>query len=72
MALTFSTNSSYTVFLQTLFFNTSLSSLKPAAEDCNTSISNLSVSNSKLAISNFLAKFYISTPVVFFKSDFAA
>ena len=36
------------------------------------SISNLSISDSKLTKSTFLANFDVSTPAVFFKSTFAA
>ena len=57
MELTFSAKSSYTIFLQTSFFTTPLSSLKPTAEVSNISISNLLIFDSKLAISGFLAKF---------------
>ena len=53
---TFSTNLSYTIFLTTWFFATSLSLLESTGTATNLSISNLSTSVFKLAKFDFSAK----------------
>ena len=69
---TFSTNLSYTVFLTTPFFTTSLNLLKLAGTCTNFSISNLSTSVYKPAkfISNI--KLEVSPCEIFLISDFVA
>ena len=63
---TFLTNSSYKVFLTIPVFTASLRLLKSTGVVSNSSISNLSIFNFKLAKSAFLANFDVSTPVAFF------
>ena len=72
MLFTFVTNLSYTVFLRTLFFTTSLSLLKSTGTGTNLSISSLSTSVFKLAKFDFSAKLEVSIPVASFKSAFVA
>ena len=60
---TLATNLSYTVFLTTSFFTTSLSLLKSTGTGANLSISNLSIF--KLAKFDFNAKLEVSTCVTF-------
>ena len=69
---TFATNLSYTVFLPTSFFTTLLSLLKLTGTGPNSSISNLSISALKLAISAFAASLGGSIPAAFYKSAFVA
>ena len=57
---TFATNLSYTVFLTTLFFTTSLSLLKSTGTGANLSMSNLSTSVFKLAKFVFNAELEVS------------
>ena len=66
MLFTFATNLSYTVFLTTSFFTTSLSLLKSTGAGANLSISSLSTSVFKLS-----AKLEVSIPVASFKFAFA-
>ena len=67
MLFTFSTNSSYTVFLRTSFFTISLSLLKSTGTDTNLPISSLSTSVFKLAKFDFSAKLEVSIFVASFK-----
>ena len=69
---TFVTNLSYTAFLTTSFFATSLSLLKSTGTGANLSMSNLSTSVFRLAIFVFSEKLEVSTCVIFFKSIFVA
>ena len=62
---TFATNSSYTVFLTTLFFTTSLSLLKSTGTGANLSMSNLSTSVFKLAKFVFSVKLELSICEIF-------
>ena len=62
------TNLSYTSFLTTLFFTTSLSLLKSTGTGANLSISNLSTSVFKLAKFVFNAKLEVSTCEIFVMS----
>ena len=62
MALTFLTNSLYTVFLTTSYFTTLLRLLKLAGIVSNLSISTLSISGFKLAKSTILTSFDVITP----------
>ena len=66
------TGLSYTVFLTTSFFTTSLSLLKSTGTGTNLSISNLSTSVFKLTKSDCAANLDASVPVAFFKSAFVA
>ena len=66
------TNLSYTVFLTTSFFTTSLSLVKSTGARTNLSISNLSTSAFKLTKSDFAANLNVSIPVAFLKSVFVA
>ena len=70
LALAFFINSSYTVFLATLFFTTSLSLLKLTEVFPSLRISNLPISYFKPAKSTFLVNFDVSALAVFFKSAF--
>ena len=72
MLFTLATNLSYTVFLATLFFTTSLSLLKSTGTGTNLSISNLSTSVFKLAKFVFNAKLEVSTCEIFLMSAFVA
>ena len=72
MLFTFSTNLSYTVFLTTSFFTTSLSLLKSTGKYANLSISSLSTLVFKLAQFDFSAKLLTSTCVTFFRAVFVA
>ena len=58
---TFATNLSYTVFLTTSFFTTSLNLLKSAGTGANLSMSSLSTSVFKLAQLVFSTKLEVST-----------
>ena len=69
---TFVTNLSYTIFLTTPFFTTSLSLLKSEVNGANLSMSNLSTSVFKLDKFAYSAKREVSTCVKFFKSVFVA
>ena len=69
---TFATNLSYTVFLMTSFFTTSLSLLKSTGTGANLSMSNLSTSVYKLAKFVFSAKLEVSTCEIFLMSVFVA
>ena len=66
------TNLSYTVFLTTWFFTTSLNLLKSTVTGTNFSISNLSTSVFKLAKFVFNAKLEVSTCEIFLISVFVA
>ena len=66
------TDVSYTVFLTTTFFTTSLSLLKSTGTGTNSSISNLSASVFKLAKFVFNAKLKVSTCEIFLISAFVA
>ena len=68
MLFTFATNLSYTVFLTTSFFTTSLSLLKSTGTRTNFSISSLSTSVFKLAKFDFSAKLEVSISAASFKS----
>ena len=72
MLFTFAACLSYTVFLTTSFFTTSLSLLKSTGTGANLSMSNLSTSVFRLAKSVFSAKFEVSTCVTCFRSVFVA
>ena len=63
---------SYTFFLTTSFFTTSLSLLKSTGTGANLSISNLSTSIFKLAKFVFNAKLEVSTCEIFLISVFVA
>ena len=63
---TFATSLSYTDFLTTSFFTTSLSLLKSAGTGTNLWTSGLSTLAFKLAKSNFAASFDVSIPVAFY------
>ena len=67
MLFTLATNLSYTVFLTTSFFTTSLSLLKSTRAGANLSISSLSFSVYKLAKFDFSAKLLTSKCDIFFK-----
>ena len=69
---TFESSLSYTVFLRTSFFATSLSLLKSTGTGTSLSISKLSTSAFKLTKSDFAADLDVSIPVTFFKSAFVA
>ena len=62
---TLATNLSYTVFLTTSFFTTSLSLLKSTGTGANLSMSNLSTLVFKLAKFVFSAKLEVSTCEIF-------
>ena len=66
IALTFLTNSAYTIFLINFFFTTLLSLLKSTGPAFSFSSSNLSSSDFRLVKSFFLANFNVSTPATFF------
>ena len=68
----FATSLSYTVFLTTSFFNTSLILLKSTGTGANLQMSHLSTSVFKLAKYVFSAKLEVSICVAFFKSVFIA
>ena len=72
MLFTLATDLSYTAFLTTSFFTTSLSSLKSTGTCTNFSISNVSTSVFKRAKFDFSAKLEVSIPVASFKSAFVA
>ena len=72
IAWTFLTNSSNKVFLTTSFFAVLFSLLKSTGIVFSLPITNLLISDFKLTKSVFLAKFDVSTPVVFYKSDIVA
>ena len=72
IAVTLLTNSSYTSFVSTSFFTTSLSLPKSIGAVSNSSISHLSISDFKLTVLAFLPNFDVSRPVTLFKSDFVA
>ena len=72
MLFTFVINLSYSVFLTTSFFTTSLSLLKSTGTGANLSISNLSTSIFKLAKFDFRAKLLTATCDICFKSFFVA
>ena len=72
MLFTLATNLSYSVFLATSFFTTSLRLLKSTETGANLSISSLSTSVFKLAKFDFSAKLLTSTCDIFFKSVFVA
>ena len=65
MLFTLATNLSYSVFLTTSFFTTSLSSLKSTGTGANLSIYSLSTSAFKLAKFDFCAKLLTSTCDIF-------
>ena len=69
---TFAANLSYTAFLTTLFFTTSLNLLKSTGIGTNLSMSNLSTSVFKLAKFVFSAKLEVSTCEIFLMSVFVA
>ena len=71
MALPFLTNSSYTIFLTTLFFTISLCLLKITGVIFDSSTSNLSISDFNLAKSALKAKFD-DQHLLRFKSHFVA
>ena len=64
MTLIFLTNASNSVFLTTTFFTTLLIILKSFEAVSNSSISNLLISDFKLAKSPFLAKFDVSVALL--------
>ena len=66
------TNLSYTVFLTTSFFTTSLNLLKSTGTGTNLSIPNLSTSVFKPPKFDFNAKLEVSTSEIFFTSAFVA
>ena len=66
------TNLSYTVFLSTLFFTTSLSLFKSTGTETNLSISNLSTYLFKLNKFVFNAKLDVSTWEIFLISVFVS
>ena len=70
MLFTLATNLSYSVFLTTSFFTTSLSLLKSTGTGTNLSISNLSTSVFKLAKFVFNTKLDVSTCEIFLISVF--
>ena len=72
MLFTLATNLSYTVFLTTSFFTTSLSLLKSTGTGTNLSMSNLSTSVFKLAKFVYNAKLEVSTCEIFLISVFVA
>ena len=72
MLFTLTANLSYTAFLTTSFFTTSLNLLKSTGTGANLSMSNLSTSVFRLAKFVFSAKFEVSTCVTFFRSVFVA
>ena len=72
MAVRFSTSSLYIVFLTTSVFTIPLSLLQLTGVVSNSSMSNLSVSDLKLAKTIFLANYDVSTSFVLLKSDFLA
>ena len=69
---TLATYLTYTVFLTTLFFITSLTLLKSTAAGTNYSISKLPTSVFKLAKIDFNAKLEVSTCKIFLISGFDA
>ena len=69
---TLATNLSYTSFLTTSFFTTSLNLLKSTGTGTNLSISNLSTSLFKLDKFVFNAKLEVSTCEIFLTSAFVA
>ena len=69
---TLATNLSYTVFLTILFFTKSLSLRESTEIGTNLSISNLSISAFKSAISDFAASLDVSITVAFLKSNYFA
>ena len=72
IALSFLINSSYTVFLTTSVFTTSLSLLKSTGAFFNSEMSNFAIFDFKIAKSTFLANFDVLTLVVSFKSAYMA
>ena len=66
MLFTLATDLSYTAFLTTSFFTTSLSLLKSIGTGTNSSISNLSNLAFKLTESDFATSLDVSIPVAFF------
>ena len=72
MAVRFSTSSLYIVFLTTSIFTIPLSLLQLTGVVSNSSMSNLSVSDLKLAKTIFLENYDVSTSFVLLKSDFLA
>ena len=70
--ITFAASFSYTAFLTTAFFTTSLNLLKSTGNGTNLSMSNLSTSVFRLAKFVFSAKRKVSTCVTFFRSVFVA
>ena len=72
IVLNFLTKSSYSAFLRTSFFTTSLRILKSTGVVSNLPISNSSISDFKLAKLASLVNFYVSTPVEYFKPCLAA
>ena len=72
MLFNLATNLSYTVFLTTSVFTTSLSLLKSIGTDTIFSMSNLSTSVFKLAKFVFNAKLEVSTCEIFLISAFVA
>ena len=72
MLFTLATNLSYTVFLTTSFFTTSLSLLKSTGTGANLSISNLSTSVFKLAKFVVNAKLEVSACEIFLISVFVS
>ena len=72
MLFTLATDLSYTAFLTTSFFTTSLSLLKSTGMGANLSISNLLTSVFKLAKFAFNAKLEVSTCEIFLMSGFVA
>ena len=69
---TLATNLSFTAFLTTSCFTTSLSLLKSTGTDTNLSISNLSTSALKVAKFDFNAKLEVSMCEIFLISAFVA
>ena len=72
MLFTFAAKLSYTVFLKTSFFTTSLSLLKSTGTGANLSMPNLSTSVLRLAKFAFSAKPEVSACGTFLRSVFAA
>ena len=69
---TFAANLTYTVFLTTSFFTTSLSLLKSSGTGANLSMSNLSTSVFRLVKFYFSAKLELSACEIFLMSVFVA
>ena len=72
MLFTFSTNLSYTVFLTTPFFTTSINLLKSTGTFTNVSLANLSTSAFRPIKFVFNGKVEVSTCEIFLISDFVA